>query len=185
MSRITVALHQQCRDKTCTWLFGGAKLCLLPGTPDRIGHEHRAPRHPGADSQRPPDRELIWQDPHRPRYHLTPPEGFFNDPNGVQRAGERYVTIVVARRVLVRRVVRQQQRDVEAAGLLRAHLPEAVNSELLWSSLKRQDVSFIDDRLRDSESDLLYAVQRKANAAPAWLYVLLEHQSTPAAILGE
>ena len=61
----------------------------------------------------PPDRELIWQDPHRPRYHLTPPEGFFNDPNGVQRAGERYVTIAVARRVLVRRVVRQQQRDVD------------------------------------------------------------------------
>ena len=69
--------------------------------------------------------------------------------------------------------------ETEAAGLLRAHLPEAVNSELLWSSLKRQDVSFIDDRLRDSESDLLYAVQRKADAAPAWLYVLLEHQSTP------
>ena len=113
MSRITVALHQQCRDKTSHMAVSGAKLCLLPGTPDRIGHEHRAPRHPGADSQRAPGRELIWQDPHRPRYHLTPPEGFFNDPNGVQRAGERYVTIVVARRVLVRRVVRQQQRDVD------------------------------------------------------------------------
>jgi hypothetical protein len=69
--------------------------------------------------------------------------------------------------------------ESEAAGLLRAHLPDAVNSELLWSSLKRQDVSFIDDRLRESESDLLYAVQRKADDAPAWLYVLLEHQSTP------
>jgi len=51
--------------------------------------------------------------------------------------------------------------EAEAAGLLRAHLPEAVNNELLWSSLKGQEVSFIDDRLRDSESDLLYAVQRK------------------------
>ena len=69
--------------------------------------------------------------------------------------------------------------ETEAAGLLRAHLPEAVNSELRWSSLKRQEGSFIDDRLRDSESDLLYAVQRKADDASAWLYVLLEHQSTP------
>lgn len=24
-------------------------------------------------------RELIWEDPHRPRYHLVPPEGFFNE----------------------------------------------------------------------------------------------------------
>ena len=69
--------------------------------------------------------------------------------------------------------------ETEAADLLRAHLPEAVSSELLWSSLDLQDATFIDDRLRDSESDLLYAVQRKADDAPAWLYVLLEHQSTP------
>src|SRR5262249_5092456 len=27
-------------------------------------------------------RELLWADPHRPRYHLVPPEGFFNDANG-------------------------------------------------------------------------------------------------------
>ena len=48
-----------------------------------------------------------------------------------------------------------------------------------WSSLARQDVTFIDDRLRDSESDLLFAVRRKTDGAPAWLYVLLEHQSKP------
>ena len=77
---------------------------------------------------------------------------------------------------LFRSVFREES---EAAGLLRAHLPEAVTSELRWSSLQRQDASFIDHRLRASESDLLYAVQRKADNAPAWLYVLLEHQSTP------
>ncbi len=27
-------------------------------------------------------RELLWKDPHRPRYHHLPPEGFFNDANG-------------------------------------------------------------------------------------------------------
>jgi hypothetical protein len=36
----------------------------------------------------------------------------------------------------------------EAAGLLRAHLPEAVSRELVWSSLEVQRGSFIDDRLR-------------------------------------
>jgi len=71
------------------------------------------------------------------------------------------------------------EEESEAAGLLRAHLPQAVSRELEWSSLKLQRVSFIDDRLRDSESDLLFAVGRKADGAPAWLYVLLEHQSTP------
>ena len=27
-------------------------------------------------------REVLWSDPHRPRYHLVPPEGFWNDANG-------------------------------------------------------------------------------------------------------
>ena len=99
------------------------------------------------------------------------------------RRGRQYrAAVVMAGEVskphdhLFRSVFRE---EAEAAGLLRAHLPEAVNNELLWSSLKGQEVSFIDDRLRDSESDLLYAIQRKADDAPVWLYVLLEHQSTP------
>ena len=72
-----------------------------------------------------------------------------------------------------------EEREAEAAGLLQAYLPEAISRELRWSSLKWQPASFIDDRLRDSESDLLYAIERTAGGAPAWLYVLLEHQSTP------
>ena len=67
--------------------------------------------------------------------------------------------------------------ESEAAGLLRAHLPQEVSRELAWSSLKWQAVSFIDDRLRESESDLLYAVRRKAGGAPAWLYVLRPRNS--------
>ena len=73
----------------------------------------------------------------------------------------------------------QQEAEAEAASLLQVNLPPEVSGELLWSSLKRQSVSFIDDRLRDSESDLLYAIRRKADGAAAWLYVLLEHQPTP------
>ena len=72
-----------------------------------------------------------------------------------------------------------EDKETEAANLLQAYLPPALSRELLWSSLKWQSASFIDDRLRDSESDLLYAVRRKSDGAAAWLYVLLEHQSTP------
>ena len=54
---------------------------------------------------------------------------------------------------------------------------------LRWSTLALQPVGFIDHRLRDSESDLLFLIRRKADAAPVWLYVLLEHQSTPDAWL--
>ena len=72
-----------------------------------------------------------------------------------------------------------EDKEPEAASLLQAYLPPAVSRELRWSSLTWQSVSFIDDRLRDSESDLLYAIRRTADGAPAWVYVLLEHQSTP------
>ena len=67
----------------------------------------------------------------------------------------------------------------EAAALRRTHLPLASSGQLRWSTLAVQPVGFVDQRLRDSESDLLYLIRRKANAAPVWLYVLLEHQSTP------
>ena len=77
------------------------------------------------------------------------------------------------------RTVFGEEGELEAVGLLQAYLPESISRELRWSSLKWQSVSFIDDRLRESESDLLYAIQRKADGAPAWLYVLLEHQSSP------
>ena len=35
-------------------------------------------------------RALIWQDPHRPRYHFMPPEGLFNDANGALYWNGRY-----------------------------------------------------------------------------------------------
>lgn len=67
----------------------------------------------------------------------------------------------------------------EAAGLLRAYLPEPLAVELQWSRLTVQHATFVDEQLRDSESDLLFAIDRAAGDPPAWLYVLLEHQSQP------
>ena len=65
-----------------------------------------------------------------------------------------------------------------AVGFLRAYLPESVSAGLRWSTLSLRNNTFIDDELRDSESDLLFAIQRQSGDS-AWLYVLLEHQSTP------
>ena len=67
----------------------------------------------------------------------------------------------------------------EAAALLRAHLPEKLARDPRWSTLTLQDRSFVDPDLRDTESDLLFSMRRKAGAPPAWLYVLVEHQSRP------
>ena len=74
----------------------------------------------------------------------------------------------------------------EAAGLLRAHLPQWLSGTLDWSTLRVQDRSYVDDELAASESDLLFEVQWRADAGqaagaaePLLLYVLLEHQSRP------
>ena len=67
----------------------------------------------------------------------------------------------------------------EAADLLRAYLPEPLAAELQWSRLTVQDATFVDEQLRDSESDLLFAIERSADDPPGWLYVLLVQQSRP------
>jgi len=42
-------------------------------------------------------RERLWKDPHRPRYHLIPPEGFFNDANGTIFWKGRYHVFYLAK----------------------------------------------------------------------------------------
>ncbi len=66
----------------------------------------------------------------------------------------------------------------EAAGLLRAHLPPAVADGLEWSTLTVDESDFFPPELRATESDLLYSIERRPGGGRAWLYVLLEHQST-------
>jgi predicted transposase YdaD len=67
----------------------------------------------------------------------------------------------------------------EAASFLQAHLPQAVSQALNWSTLKLLEGSFIDEDLRSSETDFLYEVEHVSEAEPVWVYMLLEHQSTP------
>uniref|UniRef100_A0A7C1JX66 Rpn family recombination-promoting nuclease/putative transposase n=1 Tax=Caldilinea aerophila TaxID=133453 RepID=A0A7C1JX66_9CHLR len=67
----------------------------------------------------------------------------------------------------------------EAALFLRAHLPAAVANRIEWPSLRLIETSFVDEALRDSESDLLYAAQMKESETECLLYLLFEHQSQP------
>jgi predicted transposase/invertase (TIGR01784 family) len=67
----------------------------------------------------------------------------------------------------------------EAAALLRPHLPPPLADGLNWSTLTLLNRSYIDDDARASELDLLFTIERSADAAPLALYVLLEHQSEP------
>ena len=74
----------------------------------------------------------------------------------------------------------------EAAGLLRAYVPSWLVDTLDWSGLTLMPASYVDDELRASESDLLFAVDWRPGAAEPGdlrrslrLYLLFEHQSSP------
>jgi predicted transposase/invertase (TIGR01784 family) len=67
----------------------------------------------------------------------------------------------------------------EAASFLQAHLSEEVSQALNWSTLKLLEGSFVDEDLRGSEADLLYEIEHVLGEESVWVYILLEHQSTP------
>jgi predicted transposase YdaD len=67
----------------------------------------------------------------------------------------------------------------EATSFLQTHLPQEVSQALSWSTLKLLEGSFVDEHLRESEADVLYEVQHVSGEASIWVYILLEHQSTP------
>ena len=67
----------------------------------------------------------------------------------------------------------------EAASLLRNVLPDAIRSSFDWTTLSRQGGTFIDEELRESQTDLLYQVEHVETGQPMSVYVLLEHQSSP------
>jgi predicted transposase/invertase (TIGR01784 family) len=77
-------------------------------------------------------------------------------------------------------MVRAVLSDVaEATSFLQRHLPQAVSQALNWSTLTLREGSFVDEDLRTSEADFLYQIEHVSGEDSLWLYVLLEHQSTP------
>ena len=67
----------------------------------------------------------------------------------------------------------------EAASLLRNALPDTIRSSFDWTTLTLQGGTFIDEELRESQTDLLYQVEHTGTGQPMSVYVLLEHQSSP------
>jgi predicted transposase YdaD len=67
----------------------------------------------------------------------------------------------------------------EATSFLQRYLPQEVSQALNWSTLTLLESSFVDEDLRASEADFLYEIEHLSGADSVWVYVLLEHQSTP------
>jgi len=65
-----------------------------------------------------------------------------------------------------------------AAALMRAHLPAALTACLSDALPEPVEGSFIDDALRESRADRLFRLSL-ADGRPAFLYILLEHKSSP------
>ena len=67
----------------------------------------------------------------------------------------------------------------EAASLLQTALPDTVRDSFDWRTLTLVEGTFIDEDLRESQSDLLYEVQHTGGGQPMSMYLLFEHQSSP------
>ena len=67
----------------------------------------------------------------------------------------------------------------EATSFLQRYLPEELSQALHWSTLRLHEGSFVDEDLHRSETDFLYQVQYLGSSTSLWLYILLEHQSSP------
>jgi len=70
--------------------------------------------------------------------------------------------------------------DVRVAkDLLTHYLPENFKQCIDLNSLKIQKGSFVDEKLKASESDILYQVDLLESLEKAYIYLLIEHQSKP------
>jgi hypothetical protein len=67
------------------------------------------------------------------------------------------------------------QHPKNAAPVLRTALPAAIVERCDWSTLKLSDRTYVDEKLRETHSDLLYEIQIGRHKAV--IYVLLEHKS--------
>ncbi|MCU0671338.1 MAG: Rpn family recombination-promoting nuclease/putative transposase [Myxococcota bacterium] len=73
---------------------------------------------------------------------------------------------------------------VHAVDVLRSALPGALSARIEWASLEVVPGSFVDDELRERQSDLPFranldfAHEPSDDDASIWLHVLFEHQST-------
>ena len=70
-----------------------------------------------------------------------------------------------------------------AQDLFKANLPQKVLAEIDLGTLAIQSGSFVDEELKQSQTDILYHVKLKGDGKTGYLYILAEHQSTPEKIM--
>ena len=58
-------------------------------------------------------------------------------------------------------------------------MPDTLRNRFDWTTLTLVDGTFLDEELRESQSDLLYRVEHVETGQPMSLYLLFEHQSSP------
>lgn len=68
-------------------------------------------------------------------------------------------------------------RPADAAGEIRAALPEGIATRLDWDRLELQPGSFVSPELRSRYTDILY--RTRLDDHDAYIYILVEHQSRP------
>lgn len=77
------------------------------------------------------------------------------------------------------KIFRAAMTDLRVAkDFFQQHLPEKIQAIVNLSQLKLSKESFVDTKLRQSASDLLYSVKLNTKET-GYLYLLAEHQSTP------
>ena len=66
-----------------------------------------------------------------------------------------------------------------ARDFLEHHLPAVVREKIDFNTLRMHPTTFVDPQLRKLVTDVLYSAEFKDGKNQAFLYVLIEHQSTP------
>lgn len=66
---------------------------------------------------------------------------------------------------------------------LRLLLPAALTEQLDWKTLEVEPSSFVDAALRHRASDMLFSIECKGTDSRVLVYVLMEHQSSPDAMM--
>ena len=72
---------------------------------------------------------------------------------------------------------KSMENPIVAKEIFNAHLPVEVKSLINTDTLKLEKESFVEKNLKAKISDVLFSV--KTEAGDAYLYLLLEHQSSP------
>jgi predicted transposase/invertase (TIGR01784 family) len=70
-----------------------------------------------------------------------------------------------------------------AKDLLKPHLPPDLVQRINWDTFQLTNKSFVDDNLAQSHGDLVYKCRLQDQDEEIYIYVLLEHESTPKRLL--